>query len=64
VGFAKQLKDMKTHIQRLKLSHKLPEDFGKMKAMVYANAFTVLEAVLDLVRLHLKYLKTPGKAAG
>lgn len=55
---------MKTHIERLELSQRIPENFGKMKAIVYANAFAVLEAVLDVVRLQLVYLKTPGKQFG
>jgi len=55
---------MKTHLERLQVSQRIPENFGMIKATVYANAFAVLEAVLDLVRLQLMYLKTPAKQFG
>jgi hypothetical protein len=64
VEFANQLKDMSTHLERLGVAQKIPENFGEIKAAVYANAFAVLEAVLDLVRLQVVYLKTPAKRLG
>jgi hypothetical protein len=55
---------MDDHLERLRIAQEIPDSFGKMKARVYANAFSVLQAVLDLVRLQLVYLKTPVKLVG
>jgi hypothetical protein len=55
---------MKTHLQRLEIAPTIPENFGRMKAIVYADALAVLEAFLDLVRVQLVYLKTPAERIG
>lgn len=56
--------EMKTQLQRLEVAPTIPENFGRMKAIVYANALAVLEAFLDLVRVQLVYLKTPVARLG
>lgn len=56
--------EMKTHLQRLEIAPTIPGNFGRMKAIVYADALAVLEAFLDLVRVQLVYFKTPAERIG
>lgn len=53
--------DISAQLERLQVAKTIPEKFGRIKAAVHVNAFRVLQAIIDLLKVQLVYLRTPAK---
>lgn len=58
------MKDSQDELERLKLAKKLPDDFKDIKETIHANAFGVLEALLNLIGQQLTYFATAAGILG
>ena len=56
--------DSQNELERLKMARRIPDEFHVVKGAIFANAFGVFEAMLNLIGQQLAYYATTGGKLG